>query len=131
MSELSEVAVLGIDHVQLAAPPGCEAEARRFYGAVLGLEEIDKPSALAVRGGCWFRAGDHEIHIGVAQDHSAALKAHPGLRVASVAGLHELAGRLSAAGFQVDWPEAGEIPGVTRLYTADPWGNRVELLADG
>ncbi len=27
---------LGIDHVQLAAPPGCEAEARRFFGDLLG-----------------------------------------------------------------------------------------------
>jgi hypothetical protein len=26
----------GIDHVQLAAPPGCEAEARRFFGGPVG-----------------------------------------------------------------------------------------------
>src|SRR4051812_2533517 len=32
-----------IDHVQVAAPPGCEEEARAFYGGVLGLEELDKP----------------------------------------------------------------------------------------
>jgi hypothetical protein len=27
------MSILGIDHVQLAAPPGCEAEAQRFYTA--------------------------------------------------------------------------------------------------
>jgi hypothetical protein len=29
--------ILGIDHVQLAIPPGGEEAARRFYGQVLGL----------------------------------------------------------------------------------------------
>ncbi len=56
---------VGIDHVQMAAPPGCEADARRFYGGLLGLAEIPKPPALAVRGGLWFRCGDAQIHVGV------------------------------------------------------------------
>jgi hypothetical protein len=24
--------IVGLDHVQIAAPPGCEGDARRFYG---------------------------------------------------------------------------------------------------
>jgi len=32
--------VYGIDHVQLSMPAGGEASVRRFYGEVLGLEEI-------------------------------------------------------------------------------------------
>ena len=39
--------ILGLDHVQLAAPPGSEAEARRFFTGLLGLEELEKPAALA------------------------------------------------------------------------------------
>jgi hypothetical protein len=27
----------------------------------------------------------------------------------------------------VDWD--GSLPGVRRFYTADPWGNRIELVA--
>jgi hypothetical protein len=27
--------IRGLDHVQVAAPAGCEADARRFYGALL------------------------------------------------------------------------------------------------
>ena len=38
---------IGIHHVQLAAPPGSEDEARRFYGDLLGLLELDKPDELA------------------------------------------------------------------------------------
>jgi catechol 2,3-dioxygenase-like lactoylglutathione lyase family enzyme len=56
-----------LDHVQIAAPPGCEAAARRFFGDLLGLAEIEKPEPLGER----------------------------------------------------------------RLYSEDPWGNRIELLAAG
>jgi len=111
-----------VDHAQVAAPPGCEAEARRFYGGLLGLREIEKPAALAGRGGVWFDG----LHIGVERDFSPARKAHPGLRIAPDR-LDGLAQRLSDAGAPVEWDEA--IPGVRRFYTADPWGNRLELLA--
>lgn len=33
------VGIVGLDHVQVAAPPGCEGQARRFYGDLLGLAE--------------------------------------------------------------------------------------------
>jgi len=55
----------GLDHIQLAAPAGCETEARKFFGGLLGWEEIPKPDKLKSRGGVWFRCGEHEVHIGV------------------------------------------------------------------
>jgi catechol 2,3-dioxygenase-like lactoylglutathione lyase family enzyme len=57
--------VLGLDHVQVAAPRGCEAEARRFYGTMLGLVEVEKPASLRGRGGVWFRCGEQQLHVGV------------------------------------------------------------------
>jgi hypothetical protein len=33
----------GIDHIQLAAPEGCESEARNFFAELLGWKEIPKP----------------------------------------------------------------------------------------
>jgi catechol 2,3-dioxygenase-like lactoylglutathione lyase family enzyme len=118
--------VLGLDHVQLAAPRGCEAQARRFYGEVLGLPELAKPSALAARGGVWFDLGAQQLHIGVEERFSPARKAHPALRVAA-GRLDALAERLALAGAPVMWDDA--LPGVRRFYTEDPWGNRLELLA--
>jgi catechol 2,3-dioxygenase-like lactoylglutathione lyase family enzyme len=116
--------VTGLDHVQVAAPPGCEAEARRFYGELLGLEEIDKPEELRARGGVWFRCGGaQQLHVGVERDFRAATKAHPAL---AADGLDELAARLAAGGAPVTWDDA--LPGTRRFYTADPWGNRIELL---
>ena len=60
------VGIDGLDHVQVAAPPGCEREARRFYGELLGLRELDKPEGLQ-SGGVWFAAGGQELHVGVTQ----------------------------------------------------------------
>jgi catechol 2,3-dioxygenase-like lactoylglutathione lyase family enzyme len=117
---------LVLDHVQLAAPRGCEEEARRFFGGLLGLEEIEKPEPLRARGGVWFRLGGHELHIGVEDPFAAARKAHPAFRV-DAGELDGLAERLAAAGERVEWDDS--LPGQLRFYTADPWGNRIEILA--
>jgi catechol 2,3-dioxygenase-like lactoylglutathione lyase family enzyme len=116
----------GLDHVQVAAPPGCEREARSFYGELLGLSELPKPAGLQSGGGVWFAAGAQELHVGVAEDSAPARKAHPGLRVDSDGALDAVAGALTAAGAAVEWDE--RIPGRRRFFTSDPWGNRVELL---
>jgi hypothetical protein len=44
---------------------GEEEAGRRFYGDLLGLPEVPKPSELAPRGGIWFRSGELEVHLGV------------------------------------------------------------------
>jgi catechol 2,3-dioxygenase-like lactoylglutathione lyase family enzyme len=120
------VDLLGLDHVQIAAPSGCETEARRFFGALLGLPEVQKPEALRGRGGVWFRLGDQQLHVGVVERFSPAQKAHPALRVAPNR-LEDVAERLGSAGAPVRWDEA--LPGIRRFYTNDPWGNRLELLS--
>jgi catechol 2,3-dioxygenase-like lactoylglutathione lyase family enzyme len=114
--------VLGIDHVQVAAPPGCEEAARAFYGGILGMEELSKPEALRSGGGCWFRAGAQELHVGVEADFAPARKAHPGL---VVSGLGTIRARLAAAG--VPYEDDAKIQGLERLFVDDPFGNRLEL----
>jgi catechol 2,3-dioxygenase-like lactoylglutathione lyase family enzyme len=109
-----------LDHVQVAAPPGCEADARAFYGGLLGLAEVEKPEPLRARGGVWFE----QLHVGVEEDFAPARKAHPAL---AADDLDAVAERLAAAGAPVRWDAS--LPGVRRFYTADPWGNRIELLA--
>jgi catechol 2,3-dioxygenase-like lactoylglutathione lyase family enzyme len=116
-----------LDHVQLAAPPGCEAAARAFYGGLLGLPEIDKPEPMRAGGGVWFALDGQELHIGVEAEFAPARKAHPGLSVDGDAALDALAARLAQAGAPVEWDD--RYPGLRRFFTADPFGNRVELLA--
>jgi catechol 2,3-dioxygenase-like lactoylglutathione lyase family enzyme len=110
-------------HVQLAMPPGGEAAARRFYGEVLGLEEVPKPGPLAARGGCWFRRGDVELHLGVDDAFTPARKAHPAIVVEDLAEV-ELA--LADAGAEVIID--AQLDGFRRIHTFDPFGNRLELL---
>ncbi len=115
--------VCSLTHVQLAMPRGGEARAREFYGGILGLAEIPKPANLARRGGVWFQVGDLELHLGVEDDFRPARKAHPALMVE---GLAELTGKLKDAGYA---PASDEpLEGFERVYVADPFGNRIELM---
>jgi catechol 2,3-dioxygenase-like lactoylglutathione lyase family enzyme len=113
-----------IHHVQLLCPPGSESVARAFYRGVLGFDELPKPPVLAIRGGCWFRAGGIELHVSIDPEFAPASKAHPGLLWPD---LDHLADRLCAAGRPVRWD--GDFPGMRRFYTDDPFGNRLEFLS--
>jgi catechol 2,3-dioxygenase-like lactoylglutathione lyase family enzyme len=113
----------GLHHVQIAIPPGGEAECRAFYVRVLGMLEIPKPPVLAARGGLWVRADALEIHLGVERDFRPPRKAHPGIRVGD---LDALAERLTAHGVEVTWD--GDFPGHRRFYAFDPLGNRLEFI---
>jgi len=115
----------GIDHVQLAAPKGCEKQARDFFGGVLGWSELEKPEALRHRGGVWFRCGSHEVHIGVQPSFVPALKAHPAF---AVQGLQQLKEKLRRCGVEVMDDELRLEEGYRRFFAADPFGNRLEFL---
>ncbi len=115
-----------LDHVQIAAPAGCEADARHFFGELVGLTEVPKPEPLAARGGAWFALGERRLHIGVETDFEPARKAHVALRLGAP-DLDALATRLEAAGAPVSWDDT--LPGERRFYSEDPWGNRIEFLA--
>lgn len=115
----------GLDHIQLAIPIGGERQAHEFYGEVLGLIEVPKPEPLASRGGCWFENADTIIHLGIEREFTPARKAHPAFRVQDLEACRR---ELIAAGIEVV-PD-GSLPGVRRLYTADPFGNRIEFIQD-
>lgn len=120
---VNDYSLEGLHHVQLAIPAGTEDQCREFWGEVLGMTELEKPSVLAARGGCWFRGGGLEVHLGVEQDFSPAKKAHPGILVSSI---HDLAARLEYQGYEVTWD--GNFPGHERFYAFDKLGNRLEFL---
>jgi catechol 2,3-dioxygenase-like lactoylglutathione lyase family enzyme len=115
--------VARIDHIQIAAPEGCESAARDFYGAILGLKEIEKPPLLRARGGFWFECGSQQLHIGVERDFRAARKAHPAF---AVMDLDELRKTLAEHGVAI--VEDDSLPGTRRFYAEDPWGNRLEFV---
>lgn len=117
--------VVGLEHVQLAIPAGAEEKARAFYGEILGLKEIPKPAETASRGGVWFRCGGLQLHLGIETDFRPAKKAHPAL---AVEGYVELLETLAAAGYEV-LEDNALLRTVTRCFTFDPFGNRIELIS--
>jgi catechol 2,3-dioxygenase-like lactoylglutathione lyase family enzyme len=114
---------IGIDHIQLAAPKNCEADAREFWGQKMGLEELQKPANLQGRGGCWFAFGTQQIHIGVEENFSPAKKAHPAFVVKNLEAF-----RIHLEQQEIQTKEDAPIDGRNRFFIHDPFGNRVEFL---
>ncbi len=117
--------VEGFHHVQLAMPPGREADAEAFYAGELGFTRVPKPAHLQAREGCWFRSGSTELHLGVEPGFSASAKAHPAL---IVHGLAALRAALAQDGRGVE--DDTQLEGHERCYVRDPFGNRLELIEE-
>ena len=115
--------VARFDHIQIAAPEGCESAARHFYGTLLGLKEIEKPPILRARGGCWFECGPQQLHVGVERNFQPARKAHPAFAVIDLDALRETLSAQRVAVIDDD-----NLPGTRRFYAEDPWGNRIEFV---
>jgi catechol 2,3-dioxygenase-like lactoylglutathione lyase family enzyme len=111
-----------IDHVQIAAPKGCERAARDFFARVLELEEIEKPEPVRSRGGCWFKVGTRQLHIGVEENFRPATKAHPAF---AAGDLDTVFAALEKAGVRCVWD--GALGATRRFFASDPWGNRLEF----
>ena len=124
--EISDDLIVGLDHVQVAVAPADEAQAKAFYGGVLGLIEVPKPANLVGRGGAWYRCGPQsaqQLHLGLANDAQPQRKGHPALLTQNLAAVRA---RLEAAGRPIVTDEP--IPGYDRFYSSDPFGNRLEFL---
>jgi catechol 2,3-dioxygenase-like lactoylglutathione lyase family enzyme len=115
--------IRALHHVQLAMPAGQEDRARAFYVGILGLGELAKPEHLARRGGVWFSSGSADVHLGVEVDFRPAKKAHPAFLVDDLQGL---TARCLEGGYAVTQDEP--LAGFDRIYVADPFGNRIEML---
>ena len=111
--------------------------AQRFYGQVLGLQEIPRPKTFKFAG-CWFRGEGFELHLILDRDTTAhagfgdagpsatrGLAHHLGFRVNSLveAEAHLRAHHANIIG--------GPLPrgdGAVQLYVLDPDGNFLEFF---
>lgn len=120
-----KTSTLGLHHVALPFPgtPDAIAAARGFYGSLIGLTELSVP--LSVSGVLWFDAGaGTELHLYTDPDAPAVKSPrHPCLRTRDLGPLRD---RLRDAGVELIEPTQ-DIPGRTRFFAFDPFGNAVEL----
>ena len=114
--------IQGIDHVQVAAPVGCEEEARDFYGNTIGMEEIPKPEELK-----------NEVDVGLNAEIKKSILVSSGtlhqLKDSSsfyVNEINEFKQTLIEQGVKVIDDYAR--PDVIRFYVSDPFGNRIEFM---
>lgn len=115
--------ILTVQHMSLPMPAGHEENAVAFYSGVLGLERIPKPVPMGDRG-CWFLLPDgRHIHIVSLEDFAPLGQPHPAFVVSNFA---EAEARLTAAGCA--WEPCPRWPGMSRAFTYDPFGNRIEIM---
>jgi catechol 2,3-dioxygenase-like lactoylglutathione lyase family enzyme len=117
-----------LQHVSLPIPDDRESfdVARRFYGEILGLAEIDRPRVFPGTG-IWYAVGDQELHLfsepsGVTANPES--RRHPCFEVDDVDALRA---RLESAGVTTR-DHDGEIPGRPRFFAVDSFGNTLEFV---
>jgi len=119
-----------VSHIQHSSFPVRDlARSRRFYGEILGLEEIDRPNFPFA--GAWYRVGNGQVHL-IVVEPDADVGAPP--RSLNPIGRHtafairdyaKVRDRLRAHG--LDILDAGAAMG--QMWVADPDGHVIELIA--
>lgn len=115
-----------LSHVNISMPPGREADARAFYGGLLGMQEVAKPEMMRARGGVWFTDNGLDVHLsGEDGPRAPDGQRHFGLEVDDVEAIRL---RLEAAGHKTD---GGRPVPRKRIFAHDPFGNRIEFHEQG
>jgi len=97
--------------------------ARAFYREALGLEEVPTPPAFDFPV-AWFALGEEQLHLLQAKEPDARSGRHIALHVKDIGAARH---RLETLGLTV--ADTAPIPGAQRFFTADPDGNRIEVIA--
>jgi catechol 2,3-dioxygenase-like lactoylglutathione lyase family enzyme len=109
-----------IDHLNVQVPPEKEAEAKVFYGELLGLRPLKKPDSLGPAGQhyCVSENPYAELHLGVARNaEGQSNKARRRFEAAGVRIEDAEPAYSRERGFHQD-----------RFFVFDPGGNRLEIL---
>jgi len=117
-----------LQHTSIGIDAAREAEARHFYGDVLGLREKRRPLALKDRALIWYDVGeeDDEIHL-ILTDPKRFSALRPGDHFCiEVEDLGAMADRLQR--HDVEILAATEIDGRPRFFVNDPCGNSIEFV---
>lgn len=110
---------INYDHVTLTYPYEQESVLRKFYGDVLGLEEIigNHPNE-----SIWFKMGNKEIHF-VVEQMGPLSRRHVAFEVQDLNHAKEY---LHGQGIEITF--SSKIEGRDRFFVRDPFGNRLEFL---
>lgn len=116
--------VTQLHHVNVTVPAELEAATKDFYGAVLGLEQVPKPSA-AQQSGAWYQIGATQLHLSVDNEEIGSLSSRHICFAVSDLGTAEK--RFREAGVDII-PDPRPVSGTQRFYVRDPGGNQLEIV---
>src|SRR4029453_5571949 len=114
-----------IHHVNVTVPRALEADAKHFYGVVMGLQEVPKPAESRARGGAWYQLGSLQLHLSIEDglDEKCISRRQVCNRVDDLAKSET---QFRAAGVEII-PDDQPVQGWQRFYVRDPGGNRLEI----
>ena len=126
MSESKPAAVTGCHHVAICAH---DLEAtKRFYGEVIGLDELERPPGIAGNfASVWYRLGSTQLHIVEAKDYQpmkSPLAPHVAIRTSDFDGV--IAAVRARGGKFLYGPAEGPDGNVLAVIQ-DPTGNNLEI----
>lgn len=113
-----------VHHVNVTVPRSLEAQAKYFYGVVMGMPEVPKPESSRGRGGAWYQLGPVQLHLSL--DDGAGETRGKRHVCYTVHDLREAEEQFRQAGIEII-PDELPTPGWNRFYVRDPGGNRLEI----
>ena len=113
--------ITALHHVNVTVPAELEAATKEFYGAVLGLKQIPKPST-ARQSGAWYEIGATQLHLSVNDEARGQLGS--GHVCFAISDLVEAEQKFREAGVEII-PEPS--PNSSRFFVRDPGGNLLEI----
>jgi catechol 2,3-dioxygenase-like lactoylglutathione lyase family enzyme len=117
--------VTALHHVNVTVPRELEAATKKFYGSVMGLQEVPKPAA-SRQSGAWYQIGSTQLHLSIEDKMDGASSTRH--ICFTVSDLEASERSFRDAGVEIisdDRP----VPGSPRFYVRDPGGNLLEIAA--
>ena len=113
-----------VHHIQVTYPLEVKSAMLFFYGKVLGLTEIKRPSMMKNDSGAWYALGDIELHVSTEKNaNNQTSRRHICFQVDN---LNAFAEHIKAHGVEII-PDQRPIPGYDRFFVRDPGGNRIKM----
>lgn len=116
------VTSIRLAHVNVTVPSSLEAAARHFYGDVLGLKQIPKPSGPRQNIGAWYDLGEAQLHLSVEKGADGNSSSRHVCYF--VSNLEEAEQHFRGCSIEII-PD--DEPNNRRFYIRDPGGNLIEI----
>ena len=116
--------VVTLHHVNVTVPSELEQRAKEFYGDVLGLEQVPKPSG-SRPAGAGYQIGANQLHLSVDDDRPGPLSSRH--ICFAVSDLKAMEDKFRDADVEII-PDPRPIESNPRFYVRDPAGNLLEIV---